>query len=118
MQEYIAGLTYQESGIDYLKVHHKKSLYFCLNCTYLISVTANKYTETSVMIPSKDVEIPIISDALIKDEVKEKEVMKFRIFTSNIAQYKLYVQYGEINVTIMESITNKVVITKVYNETK
>ncbi len=40
--------------------------------------------------------------------------MKFRIFTSNIAQYKLYVQYGEINLTITESVTNKVVMSKVY----
>lgn len=43
---------------------------------------------------------------------------KFRIFTSNIAQFKLYVQYGSINVTIKESISDKVVHNKVYNETK
>lgn len=65
--------------------------------------------------PSRDVEIPIVSDALIKDEVKEKEITKFRIFTSNIAQYKIYVQYGEVNVTIRESVSNKTVLNKVYN---
>ncbi len=44
--------------------------------------------------------------------------MKFRIFTSNIAQYKLYVQYGQIKLTIQESISNKIVMTHEYNETK
>lgn len=43
---------------------------------------------------------------------------KFRIFTSNIAQFRLYVQYGMINVTIKESVSGKVVYTKIYNETK
>jgi hypothetical protein len=41
--------------------------------------------------------------------------MKYRIFTSNIAQYQIYVQYGSINLTIVESISEKVVMTKIYN---
>jgi len=67
LAEHLTSITYQATNIDFLKVHHKKDIFFCTNCTYLISVTANKYTETSVIIPSKDVEIPIITDALIKD---------------------------------------------------
>jgi hypothetical protein len=50
--------------------------------------------------------------------VKEKEQTKFRIFTSNIFMYKLYVQYGKINVTIVESVTGKVMLSKIYEETK
>jgi hypothetical protein len=117
MAKYLSNLTYQETGIDFVKVQ-EKALYFCTNCTYLISITANKYTETSVIIPSKDVEVPIATDALIKDEIKLNEIMKYRIFTSNIAKYQINVQYGQINLTIVESISKKQVFTKIYNQTK
>jgi hypothetical protein len=117
MAKYLSNLTYQETGIDFVKVQ-ENALYFCVNCTYLISITANKYTETSVIIPSKDVEVPIATDALIKDEIKLNEIMKYRIFTSNIAKYQINVQYGQINLTIVESISKKQVFTKIYNQTK
>ncbi len=44
--------------------------------------------------------------------------MKYRIFTSNIAKYQINVQYGQINLTIVESVSKKQVLTKVYNQTK
>jgi hypothetical protein len=47
-------------------------------------ITAERQTKSSIMIPSKDSDFPIVMDSSIKDELKKGEVESLRIFTQRI----------------------------------
>lgn len=56
---------YTWSGQDFLRVDSTDKA-FCSDCVYLIVLSAERQTQTSVMIPSASSEFPIVVDSLIK----------------------------------------------------
>jgi hypothetical protein len=57
---------YQWSGKDFLRIE-KEDKDYCSNCAYLIVVTADRQTKTSIMVPATDSEFPIVMDSFVKD---------------------------------------------------
>lgn len=105
---------YQWSGKDFLKID-KNDKNYCVKCIYLVVVTADRQTKTSIMIPSRDSEFPIVMDSSIKDELKKGEIETLRIFTRKSTEFEVNVQYGEINIDIISSNNNEVFFTKTFS---
>ena len=58
------------TGQDFLRIDSTDKN-FCSDCVYLIVLSAERQTQTSVMIPTTSSEFPIMVDSLIKEELKK-----------------------------------------------
>jgi hypothetical protein len=86
---------------------------YCFDCFYLIKVAAERPTEASIIIPTPDAEVPIITNSLIKDILLQNETTTFRVFCDSSAQFEAYVQYGKIRIIVTE-VDGQLIV---YNET-
>lgn len=56
---------YTWSGRDFLRIEQQDSN-FCYDCYYLISLSAERQTKTSIIIPTETSEFPIMIDSVMK----------------------------------------------------
>lgn len=91
---------------------------FCVNCYYLININALRPTEASIVIPTPHTELPITTDSTIKDLLQKDETVTYRVFTESSSQFEVYVQYGKVQITIVEADKDVVSFNKTFVATK
>ena len=55
---------------------------------------------------------------MIKDLLLKKEKTTYRIFTDSKGKFEIYLQYGILNLTIIDSESNETKFTKIYKAEK
>ena len=74
MKEYFDEATTKTknvwSGKDFLRIE-KTDITFCFDCYYIIELSAERQTKTSIIIPSEAAEFPIMVDSIMKEELRK-----------------------------------------------